>query len=82
MVSLGDFVLSGGEIPALALIDACVRLIPGVLGSEQTLEEEKETDAKLTELAQAINVAAENEDVSEDEGVKKSRSTTRKKSAA
>ena len=49
---------------------------------EQTLEEEKETDAKLTELAEAINVAAENEGVSEDEGVKKSRSTTRKKSAA
>jgi len=49
---------------------------------EQTLEEEKETDAKLTELAEAINVAAENEDVSGDEGVKKSRTTTRKKSAA
>jgi len=40
LISLGDFILSGGEIPALALIDACVRLIPGVLGSEQTLEEE------------------------------------------
>lgn len=33
-VSLGDFVLSGGEIPALALIDACVRLLPGVMGKE------------------------------------------------
>ena len=31
-VSLGDFVLSGGEIPALAVIDACVRLLPGVMG--------------------------------------------------
>ena len=30
-VSIGDFVLSGGEIPALALIDACVRLLPGVI---------------------------------------------------
>ncbi|AQS87510.1 tRNA (guanine-N1)-methyltransferase [Neoasaia chiangmaiensis NBRC 101099] len=32
-VSMGDFVLSGGEIPALALLDACVRLLPGVMGS-------------------------------------------------
>jgi tRNA (guanine37-N1)-methyltransferase len=31
-VSIGDYVLSGGEIPALALIDACVRLLPGVMG--------------------------------------------------
>jgi tRNA (guanine37-N1)-methyltransferase len=31
-VSVGDFVLSGGEIPALAAIDACVRLLPGVMG--------------------------------------------------
>jgi tRNA (guanine37-N1)-methyltransferase len=40
LISLGDFILSGGEIPALALIDACVRLLPGVLGSEETLNEE------------------------------------------
>ncbi|KAA3608259.1 MAG: tRNA (guanosine(37)-N1)-methyltransferase TrmD [Planctomycetota bacterium] len=33
-ISLGDFVLSGGEIPALAVIDATVRLLPGVLGDE------------------------------------------------
>lgn len=31
-VSVGDFVLSGGEIPAMAVIDACVRLLPGVMG--------------------------------------------------
>lgn len=31
-VSVGDFVLSGGEIPALALLDACIRLLPGVMG--------------------------------------------------
>jgi ferritin-like metal-binding protein YciE len=49
---------------------------------EQTLEEEKETDAKLTQLAEGINVAAENKGVSENEGVKKQRTTTRKKSAA
>ncbi len=39
-VSLGDFVLSGGEPAAIALIDACVRLLPGVMGAEATLEEE------------------------------------------
>jgi tRNA (guanine37-N1)-methyltransferase len=39
-VSLGDFVLSGGEIATLALIDACVRLIPGVMGKEASATEE------------------------------------------
>ncbi|MBP7190490.1 MAG: tRNA (guanosine(37)-N1)-methyltransferase TrmD [Rickettsiaceae bacterium] len=39
-ISLGDFVLSGGEIAAIALIDACVRLLPGVLANQSTLEEE------------------------------------------
>jgi tRNA (guanine37-N1)-methyltransferase len=35
-LSLGDFVLSGGELPALALIDAVARLLPGVLGDDQS----------------------------------------------
>ena len=39
-VSLGDFVLSGGEPAAIALIDAAVRLLPGVMGAEETLDEE------------------------------------------
>src|SRR5690242_14840198 len=39
-VSLGDFVLSGGEPAAIALIDACVRLLPGVVGGALTLAEE------------------------------------------
>ena len=39
-ISLGDFVLSGGEPAALALIDACVRLLPGVIGTEASLDEE------------------------------------------
>lgn len=37
-ISLGDFILSGGEIAAMALIDACVRLLPGVVGDTQSLE--------------------------------------------
>jgi tRNA (guanine37-N1)-methyltransferase len=39
-VSLGDFVLSGGEPAAIALLDACVRLLPGVVGEPETLVEE------------------------------------------
>ncbi len=39
-VSIGDFVLTGGEIPAMALIDAVVRLRPGVLGNAESIEEE------------------------------------------
>jgi len=39
-VSLGDFVLSGGEPAALALLDACIRLLPGVMGAEASGEEE------------------------------------------
>jgi tRNA (guanine37-N1)-methyltransferase len=39
-VSVGDFVLSGGEIAAMALIDAVVRLLPGVVGQAQSLDEE------------------------------------------
>jgi len=39
-VSLGDFVLSGGEPAAIALIDACLRLLPGVVGDTATLDEE------------------------------------------
>ncbi|HTZ80625.1 MAG TPA: tRNA (guanosine(37)-N1)-methyltransferase TrmD [Stellaceae bacterium] len=39
-LSLGDFVLSGGEPAAIALIDACVRLLPGVVGDAETLAEE------------------------------------------
>lgn len=39
-ISLGDYVLSGGELPALAVADAVIRLIPGVLGSAESTQEE------------------------------------------
>ena len=39
-ISLGDFVLSGGEPAAIALIDACVRVLPGVVGNKNSLTEE------------------------------------------
>jgi tRNA (guanine37-N1)-methyltransferase len=43
-VSLGDFVLTGGEIAAQAMLDATVRLIPGVLGNASSTEEESFSD--------------------------------------
>jgi tRNA (guanine37-N1)-methyltransferase len=46
-VSIGDFVLSGGEIAALVLIDACVRLLPGVMGKEASGTEESFADGLL-----------------------------------
>ena len=39
-ISVGDYVLSGGEIAALVLLDACVRLLPGVMGAPQSQAEE------------------------------------------
>lgn len=39
-ISIGDYVLSGGELAAFVLIDACVRLLPGVLGASESLSEE------------------------------------------
>jgi tRNA (guanine37-N1)-methyltransferase len=46
-VSVGDYVLSGGEIAALALIDACVRLLPGVMGAPASRAEESFADGLL-----------------------------------
>jgi tRNA (guanine37-N1)-methyltransferase len=46
-VSLGDFVLSGGEVAALAVLDACVRLLPGVMGKEASGLEESFADGLL-----------------------------------
>ena len=46
-VSIGDYVLSGGEIPAMALIDACVRLLPGVMGKADSAADESFTDSLL-----------------------------------
>ena len=46
-ISLGDFVLSGGEIAALALIDACVRQLPGALNDEASAQQESFADGLL-----------------------------------
>ena len=46
-ISIGDFILTGGELPAMMLIDACIRMIPGVVGSSQSLKEESFTNNLL-----------------------------------
>jgi tRNA (guanine37-N1)-methyltransferase len=46
-VSVGDYVLSGGEIAAMALLDACVRLLPGVMGEAASGDEESFADGLL-----------------------------------
>lgn len=46
-VSIGDYVLSGGELAAMVLLDACVRLLPGVLGAADSLCEESFNDGLL-----------------------------------
>ena len=46
-VSIGDYVLSGGEIAAMALIDACVRLLPGVMGKLESGADESFSDGLL-----------------------------------
>ncbi len=46
-VSIGDYVLSGGEIAAMALLDACVRLLPGVMGAAASVAEESFADGLL-----------------------------------
>lgn len=46
-ISIGDFVLTGGEIAAIAVIDAVARLVPGVLGKEASFQEESFSDGLL-----------------------------------
>lgn len=51
-VSVGDYVLTGGELPAMTLIDSIVRLIPGVLGGENSAAIESFSDGKTLEFPQ------------------------------
>ena len=50
--SIGDFVLTGGELAAMMIIDSIVRLIPGVLGGEKSAEIESFSDGKTLEFPQ------------------------------
>ena len=58
-ISIGDYVLTGGELPAMVMVDAITRLIPGVLGSAESLKEEsfstnrkKEKESRVLEYPQ------------------------------
>lgn len=51
-VSVGDYVLTGGELPAMTVIDSIVRLIPGVLGGELSAEIESFSDGETLEFPQ------------------------------
>lgn len=50
--SVGDYILTGGELPALTIIDSIVRLIPGVLGGEQSAQIESFSDGENLEFPQ------------------------------
>ena len=51
-LSIGDFVLTGGELPAMTIIDAVSRHIPGVLGKAESLSQESHTEEGVTEYPQ------------------------------
>lgn len=51
-ISIGDYVLTGGEIPAMAVVDSVTRLIPGVLGGETSAEIESFSDGETLEFPQ------------------------------
>lgn len=51
-ISVGDYVLTGGELPALTIIDSITRLIPGVLGNKESIIEESHSEEGMTEYPQ------------------------------
>lgn len=53
-ISLGDYVLTGGEIPAAAIVDSVVRLLPGVLKKEQATVEESFFEVPLKEIMEVV----------------------------
>lgn len=51
-ISVGDYILTGGELPALTIIDSVVRLLPGVLGNSQSIIEESHSESGVLEYPQ------------------------------
>ena len=51
-ISVGDYVLTGGELPALTMIDSITRLLPGVLGNKESIVEESHSENGVTEYPQ------------------------------
>jgi tRNA (guanine37-N1)-methyltransferase len=63
IVSIGDYVLSGGELPAAVVIDSCVRLIPGALGDDESATFESFSDGRLDWPQYAVAPANSGENV-------------------
>ena len=59
-ISVGDYVLTGGELPAMTIIDSIVRLIPGVLGGAESAEIESFSDGESLEFPQYTRPASFN----------------------
>ena len=51
-ISIGDYILTGGELPAMVIVDAVTRLIPGVLGGETSAQKESHSEAGVIEYPQ------------------------------
>lgn len=59
-VSVGDYVLTGGELPALTIVDAVARQVPGVLGTYESLEDERATTGETYTRPEAIQFKNKN----------------------
>ena len=64
-VSVGDYVLTGGELPALTIIDATARQIPGVLGTYESLEDERATNGQCFTRPETFKYKGKNYEVPE-----------------
>lgn len=58
-ISIGDYVLTGGELPLCIIIDSIVRLIPGVLKKHQATEEESFSEVSVDEIIEAVGLTKE-----------------------
>lgn len=72
-VSVGDYVLTGGELPALTILDSCLRLIPGVLGDDESSKFETHSKINILEEFKELGVTKrEFEEFLKETGLKKS----------
>lgn len=62
-VTIGPYVLTGGEVPALVMVDAIARFVPGVLGNEASIEEERTASAEVYTRPESIRWGGKRYDV-------------------
>lgn len=62
-ISVGDYILTGGELPALTIIDATARQIPGVLGTFESLEDERDTNGQSYTRPEVLKYKGKNYEV-------------------